>query len=482
MDMDMDIDNYTVDDILTIFNIVDPTVFNVTDVANTLIAKMKTDGKTDMMDFFGEARDKVLNYLQSMGKDPVANERTELVETVWADPDSGFNDMTPDNPVRYFDDGSHITAQQNTNTSAASAAATVPIISTHLIIIDSQYRSNILPYSNSSLSSAFNTNFTFNLTNQITKAVSIKLYSYQIPTTWNAFSATAGNTFFLYNGIIINIPDGNYTPTTLIAAIQAAAALNIATAALVITYNTDTNRISLMNNDPLLNTVSVIFFIQSNTVNFSNCGNFVLSNFQTLGVNTTLGWLLGFRTTPNATTGDVELLLPPLTVVTADVAPDTYGPKYFTLSVEDYSNTRLSSGLYNITNTKSYASLSVQDYYNTTAVACKLREGSLTQAQLYSINAVVANNTNVNVGGFDNTLTGPTSSSTLAIIPLADIKNIRPNPYIKFGADLYVNKRSYVKPTSLVRFTVNLTDDKGNLVNLYDNDWSFSLIVEERLN
>jgi hypothetical protein len=480
--MDMDIDNYTVDDILTIFNIVDPTVFNVTDVANTLIAKMKTDGKTDMMDFFGEARDKVLNYLQSMGKDPVANERTELVETVWADPDSGFNDTTPDKPVRYFDDGSHITAQQNTNTSAAEAAATVPIISTHLIIIDSQYRSNILPYSNSSLSSAFNTNFTFNLTNQITKAISIKLYSYQIPTTWNAFSATAGNTFFLYNGIIINIPDGNYTLTTLIAAIQAAAALNIATAALVITYNTDTNRISLMNNDPLLNTVTVIFFIQSNTVNFSNCGNFVLSNFQTLGVNTTLGWLLGFRTTPNATTGDVELLLPPLTVVTADVAPDTYGPKYFTLSVEDYSNTRLSSGLYNITNTKSYASLSVQDYYNTTAVACKLREGSLTQAQLYSINAVVANNTNVNVGGFDNTLTGPTSSSTLAIIPLADIKNIRPNPYIKFGADLYVNKRSYVKPTSLVRFTVSLTDDKGNLVNLYDNDWSFSLIVEERLN
>jgi hypothetical protein len=480
--MDMDIDNYTVDDILTIFNIVDPTVFNVTDVANTLIAKMKTDGKTDMMDFFGEARDKVLNYLQSMGKDPVANERTELVETVWADPDSGFNDTTPDKPVRYFDDGSHITAQQNTNTSAAEAAATVPIISTHLIIIDSQYRSNILPYSNSSLSSAFNTNFTFNLTNQITKAISIKLYSYQIPTTWNAFSATSGNTFFLYNGIIINIPDGNYTLTTLIAAIQAAAALNIATAALVITYNTDTNRISLMNNDPLLNTVTVIFFIQSNTVNFSNCGNFVLSNFQTLGVNTTLGWLLGFRTTPNATTGDVELLLPPLTVVTADVAPDTYGPKYFTLSVEDYSNTRLSSGLYNITNTKSYASLSVQDYYNTTAVACKLREGSLTQAQLYSINAVVANNTNVNVGGFDNTLTGPTSSSTLAIIPLADIKNIRPNPYIKFGADLYVNKRSYVKPTSLVRFTVSLTDDKGNLVNLYDNDWSFSLIVEERLN
>lgn len=482
-DMDMDLDNYTVDDILTIFNIVDPTVFNVTDVANTLIAKMKTDGNEYMMKFFTEARDKVLEYLQTLDKEPVLNVLTEEVEHIWKEERFGFNDRNPTNPVRYFDDGSHVTAINNDSaTSSAAAANVVPIISSHLVIIDSQYRSNILPYSNSSLSNTFNTNFTFNLTNNITRAISIKLYSYHIPTTWNAFSATAGNTFFLYNGIIINIPDGNYTPTTLIAAIQIAAAANIATAGLIITYNTDTNRISLMNSDPLLDTVSVIFFIQSNTVNFSNCGNFVLSNFQTLGVNTTLGWLLGFRTTPNATTGDVELLLPPLKVVTADVAPDTYGPRYFTLSVEDYSNTRLSSGLYNITNTKTFASLSVQDYYNTTTVACKLREGSLTQAQLYSINAITANNTNVNVGGFDNTLTGPTSNSTLAIIPLADIRNIRPNPYIKFGADLYVNKRNYVKPTSLIRFTVSLTDDKGNLVNLYDNDWSFSLIVEERLN
>jgi hypothetical protein len=29
---------------------------------------------------------------------------------------------------------------------------------------------------------------------------------------------------------------------------------------------------------------------------------------------------------------------------------------------------------------------------------------------------------------------------------------------------------------------VRLSDDKGNLVNLFDSNWSFSLIVEERLN
>jgi hypothetical protein len=45
-----------------------------------------------------------------------------------------------------------------------------------------------------------------------------------------------------------------------------------------------------------------------------------------------------------------------------------------------------------------------------------------------------------------------------------------------------MNKRAYIKPTTLDRLTVSLTDDKGNLVDLYDNDWSFSLLVEERLN
>jgi hypothetical protein len=68
------------------------------------------------------------------------------------------------------------------------------------------------------------------------------------------------------------------------------------------------------------------------------------------------------------------------------------------------------------------------------------------------------------------------------MIPLNNITTLRPNPYVHFGADLYIYKRSYVAPTQLDRFNVTLSDDKGFLVNLYDNDWSFSLIVEEQLN
>ena len=65
MPTDTNIDNYTIDEILLILNLTDPTPFNVKDVANSFIAKMKTDGRKDLEQFFTQARDKVLEYLLS---------------------------------------------------------------------------------------------------------------------------------------------------------------------------------------------------------------------------------------------------------------------------------------------------------------------------------------------------------------------------------------------------------------------------------
>ena len=478
--VETDIDKYSVPDILSFFNIVDPTVFNVTDAANSLIVKQKAEGNTDLANFFGEARDKVLTYLQDLGKEAVNNEKTEAIDTPWTT--TGFVDKSA-NPIRCFDAPPHAVAE---NRQQAATQQSAPIIATYIVNIDSQYRTNILPYLNTPLSNAYNTNFTFNLSGPIDKAVSIALYSYQIPTTWYAFSAVSGNTFFMYNGVIITIPDGNYSPQTMVDTINEQAQLNTATTSLRVVYNPKTNRISFTNIDPLINTVTVIFFIQSNTANFANCGNYVISSFQTFGINTTLGWLLGFRTPQNSTTGDVDLFLEPNVTAIADVAPDTYGPKYFNLSIEDYKNQRLTRGLYNITNTKNYATMSIPDYYKTIDVACKLREGSLTQAQQYSINAVTqsssANSINNTISGFNTRLPAPNLGAAFATIPLIDIPNLRPYPYIKFGYDLVLYKRNYIMPTNLERFTVSLTDDKGFLVNLYDNEWSFSLIIEEQLN
>jgi hypothetical protein len=478
---DTNIENYSVDDILAIFNLTDPTPFNVKDKANSLIAKMKTDGRNDLEIFFAKARDKVLAHLaeDTVVNQEVINEATEGLDKIWAE--GSVNDTSPTNHIRYFSQDSRMTIENQELSVTASSAP--PIISTSVIVIDSQYRSNILPYSSNPNSNSFNTNFTFNLSNPITKVVSLTLYSYQIPTSWYAFNSQSGNTFFMYNGFIIQIPNGNYTPTQIVTAINAQAALQTATSGLVVSYDSNSQKISFTNNDLLSGPITIVFFIQANVINYNNCGNLSLLNFQTLGINSTLGWYLGFRTSPNATTGDVDITILPGQTIQADVPPSLNGSSYFYLSIEDFSNQRLTNGLYNITNTKSYSTISIPDYYKTINVACKLREGTLTQAQIYAINAVSgASNVNNNVAGYNNKLAGPTSGSTFAVIPLSDISSIRPNPYVKFGVDLAIYKRKYSAPTTLERLSVTLTDDKGNLVNLSDNDWSFSLLIEEKLN
>ena len=76
---------------------------------------------------------------------------------------------------------------------------------------------------------------------------------------------------------------------------------------------------------------------------------------------------------------------------------------------------------------------------------------------------------------------GPTTSDVLGIIPLKNIQRLRERgePYIEFGGSLQTNKRIYFGPVNIERLRVRLVDDKGNLVNLHDNDWSFTLQVEQ---
>ena len=477
--IDTNIDNYNVMEIFEILNLPDPNIFNVKDKANDIIARMEREGKIELKEFFEKARDKAVKALEEPEE---YIEEQDTINDIWKMNSTGVKPTPQQSNVDYFSNISHTVAERPTN-SLGDIATGPPVIASHIISIDSQYRTTILPYVDNPLSASYNTSFTFSLSNPITKAISIRLYSYQLPTSWYAFNTRSGNTFFIYNGIIVNIPDGNYSPDTLVSTINDIASQNVSTSSLTLSYNSVSRKITFTNNDTLSDYITVTFFIQENVINYNNCGYNVLSDFQTLGINTTLGWLLGFHLEPD-TNGNVSFNIYPGAVnsVTGNSPVDVYGPKYFILSLEDYTS-RLSAGLYNITNTKNARRISIPDFYKTIHIDCKTREGSLTRAQKYSIDAVKeSSNLNNNTSSLNNKLSGPTSGSAFAIIPLQGITNLRPEPYMKFGNDVEVFKRNYASAVVLDRFTVRLTDDKGNLVNLNDNDWSFSLIVEERLN
>jgi len=480
--IDMDITNYSVMDIFEILNLPDPTIFNVKDKANDIIARMTADGNTELVDFFVAARDKAVAALENTAT-YIENQEQDSIDDIWQMNKTGEKNPPQKATVDYYSNISQNIIEKPVTT-IGNIVTGPPIISRHIINIDSQYRTTILPYVDNPQSASFNTNFTFSLSNPITKSISLRLYSYQLPTSWYSFNYRSGNTFFLYNGIMIVIPDGNYTPQEMVSKINTIALQNVATENLEVSYDSTSRKIKFTNMDNLSDYVTVTFFSQSDTINFNNCGSSVLTNFQTLGINTTLGWYLGFHYDKDNVTGNISIQIKPGAdnALTANSPIDVYGPKYFILSLEDY-NPRLSAGLYNITSAKGAAAVSIPDFYKTIHIDCKTREGSLTRAQQYSINAVKESSTvNNNVSGFSNKLSGPISGSAFAIIPLIGITTLRPEPYVKFGADLAIFKRNYAAPTIIERFTVRLTDDKGNLVNLNDNDWSFSLIVEEQLN
>jgi hypothetical protein len=503
----LDLKTYSLDDLRTLLNVTeDATVFQIKDAANTWIAQLKSAKKPDLAAFFLQARNALLAALLDENKD---EPDPDTLEETWQP--SQITPAEDDTSLFLYDDDRHFAAKEKTQAPPAASArrmapgaatggaatagaggvggggaagAPANVNMTRILSVDSQFRANILPYSSSALSPSFNSRFTFNLANPVNNTVGFRLYSYQIPTTWYTFQATQGNTFFQYNGIVITVPDGNYTVAQLVTVLNQQAALNVATAGLVVSGpSPNTGRLAFTNNDPYATEVTAIFYVQQNTTNVYACGQQLAALFQTVGINNTLGWLLGFRTTPDPNTGDVVLTIPKGATVGADVPPDVYGPKYLTLGVEDYNNQRLTSGLTSITTTKTQASLSVPDYFNTIDVACKLQTGNLTKAQLFSINAVTTDNRVVTntANTFANQLPGPNSGSTFAYIPVPNLQNLRPYPLMAFGQDCVIFERKYLKPCRLERLTASLKDDKGNLVNLNDNNWSFSLLVEQRI-
>ena len=100
----------------------------------------------------------------------------------------------------------------------------------------------------------------------------------------------------------------------------------------------------------------------------------------------------------------------------------------------------------------------------------------LTENQLYSINEIIKNRITRKTRSY-----GPTTTDVLALIPLKGITSLRANqePYIEFGTSIQSNTRTYFGPVNIERLRVKLMDDKGNLLNLHDNDWAFSIIVEQ---
>jgi hypothetical protein len=371
-----------------------------------------------------------------------------------------------------------------------------------LLVIDSLFRQTITPYSPNPASPASSSTFTMDLSEPLVNVLSLKLYSYQIPYSWYTIDAAYGTSCFWVkaNGgspTLIQVDNGNYTPTQLISAIQDqfTAVLNTGIFAgnnFNISYNPISGKcwFSFTIAAPIY-TAEIIFYDSGNDNSYASA-NLVNS----MKLNNNLGWYLGFRpesdtTTPILFTRTVfsNTGTSPPTKLYSDTTVDTYGSKYIVIVLDDLNQNRLNSGLVTIVDTST--TLSVPDYFNASIpnvcapdpqlnnvlspfyVASVPR--TLTSKQLYSLNSILDNRKNT----YKYRSSASSTSDVFAIIFPKKSGVSSGDMMIDLGSSLAYNRRTYFGPVNIERLRISLQDDKGNLLNINGADWAISLIVEQ---
>jgi hypothetical protein len=214
---------------------------------------------------------------------------------------------------------------------------------------------------------------------------------------------------------------------------------------------------------------------------------------QTVTWDSTIGWTMGFR---EFTSYDLSITdLAPYTAganstvgtvtVTGDTAATRSDFKYFLLCLDDFNQSRLNDGLVTIGEVDT--STTLPSYASRAGFVCDPITGEkvysnatgLTQNQTYAVNATTGVNTTA-LGSSVSTSSygkGPYASDVFGLIPLKDTDNGQ--TFSSDSGSLQVQERSYFGPVNIKRMSVRLLTDKGNLVDLNNSNWSFSLISEQ---
>lgn len=416
--------NYTIQQLEDAANSLHQVVFNSLGIHN----------QNEILIFINESKTRLMNKLQNNNSFPNPNQIS-------------FNTNT----------------QGNYLNGAMIGNKVPPRINKRVILIDSKFRPDILTESEKAPGfneREFNTDFTLDLSEPLTDVVSMSLSAVNIPTTWYAFDYHLGNTGFsnaseLTAGNIAHIQPGNYDVSGLTREIK-----RVEPNAFDFSYNTETQLVSIYSSELR----KFVYYSENGELD---------SSFTCVGgqqINQNLGWNLGFRRYTDAS-GISDVSMAGGVSYVADAPADTYGPRYFLLELTDFNQTQINSGIVSVADRSS----------KVMAINKRAIQGTnhqkLTKAQLYTQDALTKNN-NGDSNLSNNRVYGPASKDVLGIIPLVGINKLRPEPLIEDFTDINV-PRTYSGPVKIDKLRIRLLDDKGNLVNLHDNDWSFTLIVEQ---
>jgi hypothetical protein len=539
--MDLNINNYSIEELISILEIEDLTIENVISKIQYYIEKFHTNN--NMKDFFMNIKEKIIDFLQLNSKENYENMEEQsqefndspaIQQKKWFDREY----LLQDNPIQ--DDRITQREQQidvfnnsrfpmNRKQLGVSNNYQVPYAQdtlnptlentiSRLVNLDSHYRQSSAGYN------SISTDYTLDLSEPLRNVLNMGLYSFSIPYTWYTIDIQYNNYYFniINNNISfrIEIETGNYTPETFCIELNSKLLKKGFTVPQnnpnIVMYLAPKGKLFFQFQDvidPSSNTMNTLMvgnifnkeinayfeFYVSKSNNIEDCD----SSETTIYIDNTLGWLMGFRmpVVPILKEGNI-----PISVV------DLFGPKYFLIVIDDFNSNRLNNGL--ITITELSTKLSFPEYYTSTLphecfkeidntlIIEKEFENSNNGLLLTEKLEIISQSVPQVVATSPRTLTQaqiytineitrnrlkstnirskpPNQSDSFAIIPIKKGAMPLGDVYCDFGGSLQENKRRYFGPVNISRLTMKLINDKGYVVDLHGAEWTITLICEE---
>jgi hypothetical protein len=306
------------------------------------------------------------------------------------------------------------------------------------------------------------------------------------------------------NDVKITVPiytsDGTtqiaYSRNVLIKTINTLLSSTIAAGTTFETYTNSSNitYVTLRPNINLIYTPNNYNLVFYDTISFVKCYVGATSVKNTTW-DSTVGWILGFRNNSEYDLSQYTLGKNGITI-TGDTGVCTNLFNYFLLCIDDYTQNHLNDGLVTVTTTET--SIPLPSYADRTNFTCNPTTGTLTynnnlnntnnskltQNQLYSLtqiaNSQTSTSSNLTKGVSNSSFgTGPYVQDIFGLIPMKT-SGLQPgSSYVEFGGTLQNQERVYFGPVNIHRMTVKLVTDRGDVVDLNDVNWSFSLLCEQ---
>ena len=327
MTFDLNIENYSTDELIQMFELPSQYDKNIVDIKeshlkNSIIknTEINKETKQKTINFIVKAKNIILNNIQNKKNEPVSHLAKEL--------DSLYNTSFFLKPTNLEDTQEHMVQVRNEKPYLSSFPSEFfPGVINPLkkrtikknLNIDTRFRENY--YTSPS------TNFNINLPINFNNVIQMQLSAIEIPKTYYTVSKQYGNNYFsiVVNGLseVITIPNGNYDQSTIINAINNQLSL------LPAPFNEVLFEVNLTNNT---GSAQTLVGFTSTTGNTSLELNFQADKFGTDDKGTPLplkfGWLLGFRN---------GIYVNNLNYVSEGVINIT-GSSYFFLVIDDHNN------------------------------------------------------------------------------------------------------------------------------------------------